>query len=160
MSSPGELTLDWWGPGTVPAPASIVWCAFPSHLDLGRPGPKSRPALVLKARHADDPPTNHFLVQVAYGTSNLKSDTRPFDFAIINYSTLSLCRLPQATRFDLDLVLWLPWARPFFEPRRSRTDQFTTPVMSTLPGELQKELAWLMRDREQLGMNKHLKAGC
>ena len=113
MNLPGPVNLDWWGPGTVPAAPSIVWCNFPEHEQLGKPGPKARPALVFKSRYADDPPANRFLVLVAYGTSNLKVRREGLDFTLGNETLLNVLRLPQMTRFDLDRVLWLPWARPF-----------------------------------------------
>ena len=140
MSSPGELKLEWWGPGTIPAPASVVWCNFPTDVAPGVPGPKPRPALVFKVRYADDPPRDRFYVQVAYGTSVLKLGKRPFDFTIANALALSMTRLPQATRFDLDRVLWLPWARPFFETRDPE-DRF------------KRVLMWTMKEREDAGRN-------
>ena len=157
MSSAGRPELDWWGPGTVPPVASIVWCAFPEGLASDRPGPKARPGLIFKVRQAFDPPDNRFRVLVAYGTSNLKSNRRPMDFFITNFATRLMCDLPQGTRFDLDQVLWLPWARPFFLPREDNPGG--SPVISTLPGELQRELGWLMHLRDQRGMNDAFKAG-
>lgn len=162
MSPSGEEqarpNLNWWPPGTLPAQYSIVWCSFPYSKLPEKPGPKPRPALVFSARHVDDPPSDHFEVKVAYGTSNVKSNERPFDFTIINMGTLNVLRLYQHTRFDLDRVLWLPWAKPFFTVREGRGDAFTTPVVSVLPAGLQRELGWLMRDREELGMNGNFHA--
>ena len=152
MSSPFEVEPEWWGPGTVPAPASIVWCNFPDHLAPNVPGPKSRPALVFKARYADDPPEDRFLVLVAYGTSKLKTGKRPNDFSISNAATLDIVRLPAATRFDLDKFVWVPWARPFFCPRRL-DDPFSTPVISVLPESVAQSLKWTMARREQKGLN-------
>lgn len=145
--------MTWWEPGTIPAPLSIVWCAFPDHICPEKPGPKNRPALVLKVRYADDPPADRFLVKVVYGTSKLKSNRRPMDFRIENHGSRLLCRLPQATRFDLDQVAWLPWAQPYFIPR----DGEVTPVISVLPEVVRMDFAWLMAAREELGMNEHLK---
>ncbi|WP_156389145.1 type II toxin-antitoxin system PemK/MazF family toxin [Brevundimonas sp. Root1423] len=153
MSSAGEVELDWWGPGTIPAPLSIVWCAFPDHIAPKKPGPKNRPALVLSVRFADNPPEQRHVVRVIYGTSKLKSDNRPYDFSIENYGTRLICRLPQATRFDLDQVLWLPWAKPYFVAR----DNHDTPVVSVLPMSVQQDFAWLMHARDKAGLNDHLK---
>lgn len=94
------------------------------------------------------------MVRVAYGTSKLKSDTRPHDFVIANYGTRLLCRLPQATRFDLDQVIWLPWAKPYFVPR-AKGD--ATPVISVLPDAVQMDFAWHMQAREEMGLNDHLR---
>jgi hypothetical protein len=103
-------------------------------------------------RYADDPPEDKFVVRVVYGSSKLKSDKRPFDFSISNYGTRLICRLPQATRFDLDQVVWLPWAKPFFVPRENDS----TPVISVLPKAVQMDFAWHMNAREQMGLNAHL----
>ncbi|WP_340646728.1 hypothetical protein [Phenylobacterium sp.] len=159
MSSPGknEVELEWWGPGTVPPPASLVWCNFPDTPDLGKPGPKPRPGLVFKVAFAEDPPGDRFYILIAYGTSKLKIGKRPDDFTIANSATLDLLRLPQATRFDLDNMIWLPWARPFFCPRKM-SDQFTTPMVSVLPGELQRMLGWTMARRESRGMTDAYRA--
>lgn len=151
MSSAGELTLEWWGPGTVPAPASIVWCNFPLSESLGHPGPKPRPGLVFKARYVDNPPGDRFYVLVAYGTSVTKVGARPNDFMIGTASLLDILRLPQATRFDLDRVLWLPWARPFFMARTE--ERYATPTISVLPQDMQRMLQWTMASREQRGLN-------
>jgi hypothetical protein len=152
MSSNGEVELEWWEPGTVPAPLSIVWCAFPDHISPEKPGPKERPALVLKVRYAVDPPDGRFLVRVVYGTSKIKSNKRPYDFSIENFGTRLLCRLPQGTRFDLDQVVWLPWAKPYFVPRENDL----TPVISVLPMAVQTDFAWHMKAREEMGLNEAL----
>lgn len=154
MSSPGESEWDWWPSGTIPAPLSIVWCNFPNHVVRDKPGPKQRPALVLSVRYADDPPAGRHLVRVIYGTSNLKSDKRPYDFVIANFATRLICRLPQATRFDLDQVVWLPWCKEFFAARPGHE----TPVISVLPMSEQQEFAWHMKYRDELGLNGHLKS--
>jgi hypothetical protein len=157
MSSGGEVKLEWWGPGTEPPPASLVWCKFPDHLNPDVPGPKSRPGLVLKVRYATKIPDGRFLVQIAYGTSNLKLDKRPLDFTIGNAATLAILRLPQATRFDLDNILWLPWARPYFEPRNPK-DRYSTPTMSVLPESVQQHLRWTLATRDRQGKAEAIKA--
>jgi len=157
MSSAGELKLEWWPPGSVPAPASIVWCNFPDHLKPGVPGPKSRPGLVLKVRYAAREPDGRFLVQIAYGTTQLKLGRRDLDFTIGNSATLRILRLPAATRFDLDNILWLPWARPFFNPR-NMDDRYSTPTMSVLPESVQQSLRWTMALRAKNGQDAAFKA--
>jgi hypothetical protein len=152
MSSAGDVELEWWPEGTIPAPASIVWCNFPQTPDLGKPGPKARPGLVFRVRYADKSPDGRFYVLIAYGTSKTKVGKRPFDFTLANSSTLDVLRLPQATRFDLDNVLWLPWAKPFFMPRRP-DEPYATPIVSVLPAALQETLKWTMLDRERHGLN-------
>ena len=151
MSSAGDLKLEWWGPGTVPAAGSLVWCNFPEALTDGVPGPKDRPALVFKTRYATDPPGDRFYVLVAYGTSVLKTGKRPDDFVVANSVMIDLLRLPKATRFDLDKMVWLPWARPWFVPR-TKDDPFVTPVISVLPESMKRLLGWTMARREVKGM--------
>ena len=107
----------------------------------------------MKVRYAADPPADRFLVRVVYGTSKLKSNDRPYDFSIENHVNRLLCRLPQGTRFDLDQVAWLPWARPYFVARENDP----TPVISVLPRGVQIDFAWHMKARDEMGLNDHLK---
>lgn len=148
----GPVDLEWWPSGTIPAPASLVWCAFPDHLIPDQPSPKSRPGLVFKVRALENPPDERFLVLVAYGTSKLKTGKRPNDYTIANSATLDVLRLPRATRFDLDKMVWLPWAKPFFISR-GPDDRFATPVISVLPAGMQRNLGWTMAKREARGLN-------
>lgn len=96
----------------LPTPYEIVWCRFPDHASLGEPGPKPRPALVRNAALADD---GFAEVEVVYGTTNLKLDTRPYDLIISKASEMDACGLYRATRFDLDRLVWLPWTTDWFE---------------------------------------------
>lgn len=126
---------------TIPRPLDIVWCRFPI-LELSKPGPKCRPGLVrsvllnkgqTKAR-----------VEVCYGTSQLKKDRFPFDLFIENASQLTLLGLPQATRFEIDRVLQLPWSAEFFEPRRGKK----TPIIGRLTQDEIAQLETLKRIRK------------
>lgn len=103
----------------------VVWCRFPEHQEPFKPGPKNRPALV-KATSLDamDRPS----VQVTYGTSNLKMSQRPLDMFVTNAKDMAIAGLPQATRFDLDVVLWLPWSSDFFICR----EHTPTPIVGRL----------------------------
>jgi len=56
------------------------------------------------------------LLEVAYGTTNLKTGLRPLDLRITNFEDLAEIGLPQATRFDLDRTIELPWCKEFFAP--------------------------------------------
>jgi hypothetical protein len=47
----------------------------------------------------------------------LKITTRVFDLILQNAADLAEMGLPQATRFELDLTVTLPWCAEFFEPR-------------------------------------------
>lgn len=96
----------------LPAPYDIVWCRFPFDESLGEPGPKPRPALV---RNAATRSNGTAEVEVVYGTTNLKLNTRKFDFVVSKASEMDACGLYRATRFDLDKLLWLPWTTKWFE---------------------------------------------
>lgn len=67
------------GPGWFlpPSPGDIVWCRFPQR-ELSGPGPKSRPALVLRVGEAQGSP----VVEVAYGTSRKVDELYAGEFAI------------------------------------------------------------------------------
>jgi len=64
----------WFSP---PSPGDIVWCRFPERGVPG-PGPKTRPALVLKVGDIDGRPA----AAVAYGTSRKVDQLHPGEFAI------------------------------------------------------------------------------
>lgn len=83
-------------------------------------------------------------VEVSYGTSQLRSDERPYDLVIANAEEMAAAGLPQATRFDLDKTVRLPWAREFFVPR----DGARTPIIGHLHP----------RSREQLELLKGVRA--
>lgn len=93
---------------TLPAPYDIIWCRFPEHESLGQPGPKPRPALVRNV--GIDVAHGYGEVEVAYGTTRLKTASRLYDFVVSKPAEMDQCGLFRATRFDLDNVLWIPWA--------------------------------------------------
>lgn len=118
---------------TLPAPYEIVWCRFPEDLFAPKPGPKARPALVRAAAVLDDGTGD---VEVVYGTSTLKLDSRPYDLIISKMSEMNACGLYRATRFDLDKSVWLPWNTDWFEIR----PDFFSPVIGKLTQEAIKLL--------------------
>lgn len=122
---------------TLPAALDIVWCRFPSHLDLGNPGPKQRPGLVAETAVSEN---NEPEVHVIYGTSKLKHQTRKFDFFVENMNDMHVAGLYQATRFDMDQHLWLPWAEEFFIPPSA---QYSNPAIGHL-SENSKELLGIL----------------
>jgi hypothetical protein len=129
---------------TLPAPFDIVWCAFPEHLDLGKPAPKMRPGLVITnaLRGKDELP----FVQVIYGTSNLKQQQRRHDFFVTNYQEMYDAGLHQATRFDLDRILWLPWAVEFFKPVSS---QYADPTMGHLSDRMLRRAGHILSEHQR-----------
>lgn len=126
MAPPGKAGWTYFPLVTLPRALDIVWCRFPLNEAMSKPGPKSRPALVrsvfLNRAHT------WARVEVTYGTSNTKNDTRLLDLIIQNATDLAEMGLPQATRFDLDRTVILPWSAEFFEPRAG----YETPIIGHL----------------------------
>ncbi len=116
MGRPGEAeSWHYYSIQSIPAPLNIVWCHFPEAHDQRNPGPKPRPALVRAIRLNGE--HTRAEIEVTYGTSKTKSFERPLDLIIANAAELNAMGLPQATRFDLDRTIWLPWAEEWFTPR-------------------------------------------
>jgi hypothetical protein len=107
------VTETFFPISTLPAPYDIVWCRFPEHVDLGEPGPKPRPAIVLNV--AADAEAGESEVQLVYGTGKLKFAKRPRDFFVTNVAEMDACGLSKATRFDLDNIAWIPWEVHWFD---------------------------------------------
>lgn len=94
-----------------PKPGDIVWCQFPRHASL-KPGPKSRPALVLKVGEKE----SESWVQVAYGTSQKVDKLFAGEFAITPadgdaYLTSGLSYPP---KFNLASTFELPFNEDWF----------------------------------------------
>ena len=87
-------------------------------------------------------------VQVIYGTSALKTSVRPLDFFVTNYADMYEAGLPQATRFDMDKSLWLPWAEEFFTARRD----YPSPIIGHLSERSQEFLKYVVEMRQRRGL--------
>ena len=85
----------WFSP---PSPGDIVWCRFPER-GLPGPGPKARPALVLKVGEVQGRPA----AVVAYGTSRKLDRLYPGEFAITpaERSAYEAAGLGSPTKFNL-----------------------------------------------------------
>lgn len=85
-------------------------------------------------------------VEVAYGTTKLKFNSRPFDFIISKMPEMDACGLYRATRFDLDNTIWLPWTTDWFEIR----PDFFSPTIGKLTDEgirmLQIVVSWRKKE--------------
>ncbi len=132
---------------TLPAALDIVWCHFPFDINLGNPGPKPRPALVAETAISDE--GNLPEVHVIYGTSKLKRDKRPLDFFVENYRDMHDAGLYQATRFDMDRHIWLPWASEWFTPPSA---QYSNPAMGHLSDNSCKLLNIIIGMRHKAGL--------
>jgi hypothetical protein len=129
---------------TLPAPYDIVWCAFPEGLEFDVPGPKMRPALILQTGLSD--PGFCPEVRVVYGTSKLKKDKRRHDLFVENYQDKYDAGLFQATRFDLERIILLPWATDWFV---SPGPHYPTPVMGSLPEHIRRVLGFLLIEQKR-----------
>ncbi|MEW6598641.1 MAG: hypothetical protein AB1429_14235 [Pseudomonadota bacterium] len=131
----------------MPKPMDVVWCRFPYHNAPNVPGVTPHPGLVFAtARLAD----GGLVVQVAFGTSNLKSESRPLDLRITNFRAMQYAGLYKATRFDLDKIKWLPWGSEWFASPDLR--QYPTPKIGFLLSDSIEVLRRKLRKREELGL--------
>ncbi|MEJ2644289.1 MAG: type II toxin-antitoxin system PemK/MazF family toxin [Gammaproteobacteria bacterium] len=119
----------WW---PAPEPGDIVWCHFPQV--PGNPGPKPRPALVLRV---DDSHPGEPWVEVVYGTSQKTASVRSGELLISKATNLAAYRqagLSFDTKFDFKQVVRLPFHDEWFDrfPGLLRR----TPVMGSLHASL------------------------
>jgi len=99
-----------WKP---PVVGDILWCRFPELPELD-PGPKPRPALVVRVTVKDD----GTVVAVVYGTSQRLSRLLSGEFAIRkaqNPTAFRLAGLSFDTKFNFKQIVELPWTDPFFK---------------------------------------------
>lgn len=119
------MTQSW----KLPAPGDIVWCLFPEVPDI-EPGPKPRPALVLRVESREDGD----LVRVAYGTSRNVTRLKTGEVAIIQVNhpaAYALAGLAYDTKFDFKVIVDLAWSDRYFKvPLRNRHGN--TPKIGTL----------------------------
>lgn len=111
----------------MPTALDIVWCRFP-HQELGlHPGPKVRPALV-RAVYFYGKDRATVLIEVAYGSSKVDKSVAGRDLVIKNVEHMNCAGLPQATYFNLDRVVKLPWTTKWFIARPGKQ----TPIVGHL----------------------------
>jgi mRNA-degrading endonuclease toxin of MazEF toxin-antitoxin module len=104
----------------IPRPklGDIVECRFPR--EVGVPGPKNRPALVLQIEAAADDPAGSVVV-VAYATSQNTASVYPGEFVIEADARTGLTK---ATKFDLVNHHRLPFDDRWFAPAPARTPRY------------------------------------
>lgn len=109
----------------LPAPGDIVWCKFPQL--LGVPGPKSRPALVVRVSATDN------AVSVAYGTSQKTTTLYPTEFVLDpNDPGFPPSGLSHRTKFDLGNLVQLSFDTDWFEPAPGSPGHVPPPKMGIL----------------------------
>lgn len=112
-----------------PTPGDIVWCLFPEAPNTV-PGPKPRPALVVGIETRQDGD----VVQVAYGTSQHVTRLKTGEVAITQQkhpAAYALAGLAYDTKFDLKVIVQLPWSDRYFKPPL-RNRHGNTPKIGTL----------------------------
>ena len=104
------MAKQWWA---APEAGEIVWCHFPENKGI-KPGPKPRPALIIKVFDDQAP---RFIVLVAYGTSQKTTQLRSGEFLIADCETAAyqLAGLSYATKFSFHTTVELPYSNEWFK---------------------------------------------
>lgn len=111
----------------LPEGGDILWANFPNVENLGKPGPKPRPALVLFISDEDH------AVEVAYGTSQRTDKIYPGEFVLDPSDPgFSLSGLTTRTKFDLTRTVQLPFDSAWFTPAPGPYVSSPLPKMGTL----------------------------
>jgi hypothetical protein len=105
------MAPHWW---LAPEAGDIVWCRFPENRGI-EPGPKPRPALVVRVFDDHAP---RFFVLVAYGTSQKTDCLRSGEFLIGQQDAAAyrLVGLSYSTKFSFRNTVELPFNDEWFRP--------------------------------------------
>lgn len=136
---------DW--EKTQPRLYSVVTGFFPETSPKERWAIDPRPLLVCGT--AKDPDTETYFCRVAYGTSQHLDRKRPNDLVVGNMSLLDQLGLKRPTRFVINSgaeMVILPWTEEFFRPWSG----YRTPVLSTLPEDMQKHVGYVLSELPDL----------
>ena len=128
----------WW---QAPEAGEIVWCHFPENKGI-EPGPKPRPALIVKV--FDDQAPN-FIVLVAYGTSQKTDQLRSGEFLIADRETAAyqLAGLSYSTKFSFHNIVELPYSSEWFKVSPGAPNGQTPKLGVLHPGLMQRvSAAW------------------
>jgi len=139
------VSWSYYPVSTLPAPYDVVLCQFPEDLDLQKPPLKMRPGIVLQTAHSEE----GFIpeVRLIYGTSKTKLQKRPFDLIVMNNQAMYDAGLNRATRFDLDKIIWMPWAAEFF--KKPDHPHYYGPVIGHLNDNTRRLLGHLLVERDR-----------
>lgn len=108
----------------LPAVGDIIWCKFPLCEDLGNPGPKARPGLILNIF------ANIHCVLITYGTSDVY-DVYKGEFVIDDQ--LDTAGLSRPTKFDLNRLQKLPFDDVWFDSAPGVEINSPLPKMGVIP---------------------------
>jgi hypothetical protein len=105
---------NWYHLGLLPQLYDVMWCRFP-HRGTSVPADPERPVLVRSIEQ--DRASGHAILNVTYGTKNIKMEREDIDLIITSRIEMYAAGLKVPTRFDLDdsenLVPCL-WTSEFF----------------------------------------------
>jgi hypothetical protein len=106
-----QPSTAWW---PEPEAGDIVWCQFP-HLPNLEPGPKSRPALIVRVRERES--QQGYRVFVAYGTSQKTMALHKGEFLLRNdqSSAFQLSGLSFDTKFSFVSSVELDFSSEWFK---------------------------------------------
>lgn len=113
----------------LPTPGDIVWCKYPHTANLGVPGPKPRPAVVMAVS------PEHHVVKVVYGTSQKTDKIYQSEFLLkktdANFTDSGLAF---DTKFDMSNVVAIPYDSDWFDlaPVKPGQKPATNPKMGVL----------------------------
>jgi len=111
----------------LPEPGDIVMVNFPHVENMGEPGPKPRPALVLSVS------TEDHVIEIAYGTSQRTDKLFPGEFALDPADGgFASSGLQTRTKFDLGRTVQLPFDSDWFKVAPGVHTQSPLPKMGTL----------------------------
>lgn len=117
----------------LPTVGDIVWCKFPE--SLGNPGPKGRPALVVRVSKEDH------AIAVIYGTSQKVNKIYPTEFLISDTDQMFAdSGLSFSTKFDTEHLVTLPFDTDWFEISPSPNRMTPLPKIGVLHISYQAKL--------------------
>lgn len=110
----------------LPEPGDIAWTYFPQV--PGVPGPKPRPALVVKVAEEDN------AVMVVYGTSQKTNKIYSTEFVLRTVDAgFAISGLAHDTKFDMSTLIKLPYDSDWFDLAPIKGGEApTSPVMGAL----------------------------
>jgi hypothetical protein len=112
------LSCEYFGADSLPKAYDIVFCHFPYDEELGEPGLRDHPCLIIDALRDDDGNPH---VRLICGTSQ-PPHWRETYFEV-PFAEGSQAGLKSDTRFNLRKVARLPWAKEYFrndDPPKAR----------------------------------------
>lgn len=110
---------------------------------------ETNPRPLLVCGRAIDDDTGMIFCRIAYGTSQKLDKAHDDDLVIANLSFLNQLGLKTPTRFVIHTgkqMVILPWIEEFFRPWTG----YTSPVLSSLPEEMQRHVGAVLGQLDNL----------